>query len=468
MSISVRSDRRNYPAIGIPRTSLIRSQALTYRLVDVLLFLSIAFPELQFRVQGLPLDLLDVGWAVVFFHLIWTGRNDRAMLGGIPRQRLYWLFLLLHFPGGIVSSILSLTPAKALYWMFRYLVAVSTYFTIATLTRDSRHLVRWATILMLGMLFQSSLGVGETLLPRNGLLADVMRFAGFSREALLSATEQVGIGMSEIYSEGSIIAETRVSGSLWNAAGYGDFLVLGYCLAAGILLSYGGSRHRSLVYLTLPLVFLGVMFSGARSSYISFAVCTIYVLIKTRSARLILPLIAVVILFNTFGTEYTRFRIASLTSYEQVSSQVSHRFGLERWSAWWSGYVREQPVLAMLGSGFGATRTGLVDIDSSQAAAGMHNLYARLAAKVGIIAFVVFLVFVSGLWQQLGRLYKGMKHNTERMAMLGARCTIIVFFVSSLSNHYMITIVGGWRYIWILFGVIAGLITIHQHQEVNA
>lgn len=229
---------------------------------------------------------------------------------------------------------------------------------------------------------------------------------------------------------------------------------------------YFAWRARSWTWKTLAMASVGVQTLGvlstySRMSYIGVAVGLTLFTVRRRFGlfAIVLVIIGAIVAFPLLPAGI-RARVVSIVDYAQSSSSMT-RIGQHYIAV---AAVRSHPVLGVGPGNFEASveryAAGVPD-RYPVAAIGAHNLYAEVAAELGLCGLAVMLALLAFTWRDGRRLRRlSLSHGDNDQALFWECVTIglIVFMVSALFVHAQYR-----KEWWLLLALIAAGRTIKHH-----
>jgi O-antigen ligase len=231
-------------------------------------------------------------------------------------------------------------------------------------------------------------------------------------------------------------------------------------------------RTKSMLFISLGLVFLAMIYTSSRGAVVAFLVMLILIAIdiKAKPSNIFIAcamLIAIfIVLPESYQKRFSFLNFFSNNSLEQDSSVSSRntamQIGLEMF--------RDNPVL---GVGFGNYRNNYWDYaislglessatnitNYSENAQFVHSLYIEILSETGLVGFLTFALFVgallSGLYQIRNKLKDSPLHKEWAVLVIALAMSIFTFLVSGFFLHGVF-----FRYIWVLIGLAMAAISI--------
>jgi len=205
-------------------------------------------------------------------------------------------------------------------------------------------------------------------------------------------------------------AKARIGGIAGNPNTLGAFFVNYAPLLLGICI-YNAHKIRSWTYMIFFLLCArGAHVTYSRGTWLAFGVGALLVIVITRSKKLIIPgilLIILVIINPSILPESITGRFKSTFTHEQTYLEQSVEEKVEKSASdriiIWRGALNMIKKNPILGFGFGVFPYFIMDYSEIEEKRDAHNTYLRIAAEMGVPALLVFLslliiVFSTTLW----------------------------------------------------------------------
>ncbi|OPX27452.1 MAG: hypothetical protein B1H05_00700 [Candidatus Cloacimonas sp. 4484_140] len=205
-------------------------------------------------------------------------------------------------------------------------------------------------------------------------------------------------------------AKARIGGIAGNPNTLGAFFVNYAPLLLGICI-YNAHKIRSWTYMIFFLLCArGAHVTYSRGTWLAFGVGALLVIVITRSKKLIIPgilLIILVIINPSILPESITGRFKSTFTHEQTYFEQSVEEKVEKSASdriiIWRGALNMIKKNPILGFGFGVFPYFIMDYSEIEEKRDAHNTYLRIAAEMGVPALLVFLslliiVFSTTLW----------------------------------------------------------------------
>ena len=358
----------------------------------------------------------------------------------------------------LIASALSLIAAKdgelSLFQLINMGKMILLCWVVASSVRDDGNLTIVITGLLLGMGFQSLVGIYQ------GVTGHPLGLS-FLSEASVVAQQQLGGGLVN-----------RVQGTLGSPNTLAMYLSVGVPFVWVILFSRAKPFVKIVASITLCLFAWALIFSLSRTAWANFIVTICFVLVlavRRKRIRLKTAIVSgvaaalVLLVTEIFGSDLI---LSRLTSNDQGST--NSRFTLAKAAL---DIFRDNPVV-----GVGLNNYALVSprYDRADAASWnhftpiVHNVYLLIAAETGIIGLAAFVVFLSILMIQAWRIIAQAPNDTVWVAGVGILGGLIAMGIHSMVDYVFLGSGLVFTQFWLLAGLTASLIQRIKDEKQNS
>lgn len=256
----------------------------------------------------------------------------------------------------------------------------------------------------------------------------------------------------------------RVSAPFEGAEGepntFGGYLMLMFSLVLGIFLYTPGGKRKLQLAGLLGIIFLPLIFTESRSSYLSFvASMGLFILLSEKKRLLIgvslvsLALAPVLLPQNAINRIMYTFNQAEEAGQLKVGAVKLDTSTSERLKSWQIVLTKRFPEHPVLG--VGVTGGGFLDAQ-----------YPRVLLETGMVGLILFLWLVRRIWVLLRQCYDQIEEPLFKGAALGAICGFGGLIVHGIGANSFI-IVRIMEPLMIILGLLFAVLMLEKQSSVT-
>jgi putative inorganic carbon (HCO3(-)) transporter len=386
-------------------------------------------------------DLLALALLLLFIARVASRQVDIHWFPFITIPALAWIvfsslsLIAARDEGLVVLQLINMAKLLILCWI------------IANSVNNEGDVIYLIAGMMLGMLFQSTLGIYQGLSGRPGGFYFLDEINELKRQEL-----NVGF-------------VNRVQGTIGHPNSYAMYLITVIPFAFAFLFSRIKKSSKVLVGITLCLSCLALIFSLARAAWINLLVVfTLVVLLAVRRKRISLrgavwiASMAFLILLGLtlFGPDII---LSRLLSSDQGSA--------------YSRITLAQTALAIIKShpwvGVGLNNYSLFSHQYGANVFGqqflVHNAFLLIGAETGLMGLTAFVAFLVVMLTQAWKAITRAPNNNLWAVSVGAFCALVAFALYGIVDYAVLSTSQVITQFWLLAGISASLIQRVDHDK---
>ncbi len=243
------------------------------------------------------------------------------------------------------------------------------------------------------------------------------------------------------------LKDGTVIGLVAQHVNFGNMCLLPVPFLYFYLLHTKNTKKQRFIFFIILIEVIGILISYSRTTYISFTVFVILIMIKQRNIKQLIPIIVVITIISLYFMPPAFWnRINSIihikTTYQNMYKfkSLSEIVRLLAIPAAWKIFL-QHPILGIGGGKFNYIWYNYSTI-FYKAFMAPHNDYMRLLAEFGIVGFSLFLLIVIA-YIKAYKYAKEKLHNkaTEKMLLNIIHYSLIIVLVTSFmdNNHLLFT-----------------------------
>jgi O-antigen ligase len=382
-----------------------------------------------------PMLEADLFWAfdaTLFILILWWFKDKRILQIGkiyIHNSTIPALLMLFWTGLGVFVAISRLGTVHALFYLFK---AALFYFYIINNVTTKRKLKAIVNMLIIGLAFQSAIGLAQKVLGRSlglGFLGEVQGRFWFEL--------------------------ARVRGTLGFPNQFGAYLIMIIPLVASLFIFSRKTLIRLLYAVVVIISLLSLFYTMSRSSWFGMivAVIVMFIILMTRrrlDGRVIgsLIVVAVVIAFIAYSFwDVINLRFSTGGTGENRMLMIRIAIPI----------ILSHPIL-----GVGLSNYAYYSYSKFEFWKPVHNEYLRLAAEIGIPGLIFFLIFIFFIYREAFRNIK-LKDpylKSVSLGIIGGHTAILcaIFFGPMLQHYRQIFL------FWLLAGLAVALKRIAKNE----
>lgn len=378
-------------AVTTPHTEAIRRRGVTF----LIIFAGILFcvPRLSVKIGPLPLYAVDLLIFIVIYHAIRVPRQPGFRQPFLP---IFFVILFFLVMGEVSAIIYSASVLEPLYILGRLLFALSLFFCVPHLIRDTDDLARLCKAVSVGVVITAILMIGTSLPQTRFLLLSTVFSLPF-----LEPGQNVATGYSTAYfAELGARGHTLVGVSILGAT----FLNIGWCITAvGLGLGDKLSRAwRAVAWAACFLAPLAVLMSYSRGPILGTILVFLMLFFfgyRAMYHRFVMPMAALLGFVAIVGVGSQILFIDRLVERgaAMFDTDFSHRSESERIFSYTEPFehVAEHPQFLLLGQGTAINKTGVASEDDG---AANHAMFSSSYYAYGMTAAFVYHILILAAW----------------------------------------------------------------------
>lgn len=376
------------------------------------------FGTLPFQVAITP-SLIDSALAlvlVVYLGQWMTGR--RRDLHTVPVQWLFFALILVMVFAFVLGSGHATPTAGTMRRFVAMLANIALALVIVDIVRNEHTLRQIATAIIVVGAIAAAIGIVLWLLP------------DLTAESILNRLGRIGYPVGGVihYRENAVVVLNERAIGTWIAPNsFGGFLMMVGALSAPQLLAKRPvTGYRSLAFVLLAVIGVGLFLSDSRGSMLAFVAGTSIIAIL-RYRKLIWPLLALIV-FVLVAPPTQAFVTRLIAGFTGADLETQMRLGEYKDAL---TLIGRYPVL---GVGFSAPP----DIDLY---IGFANTYLTILAHAGMIGLLVYLLTLAGVFGY-GYFNRHRVRDNEDLVdvWLGLAAGIIGVLVAGIFDHFYFNI----------------------------
>jgi putative inorganic carbon (HCO3(-)) transporter len=408
-------------------------------------------PGYAFWAGGVEIMVSDI--CTLTLLLILLGKSAR-------RQVKINSFSLIMVPAitWLIASSLSLLAAKdgelSSFQLINMVKMLLLCWVVANSIGSDVDLTLVITGLMLGMVFQSLVGIYQGVTGRPFLLS-------FIDSTAVVGQQQLSVGLVN-----------RIRGTMGSSTTLAMYLAIGVPFTLALLFSKTKPFVKISAGITLCLIGSALIMSLSRAGWVNFLVtiCLILVLAVRRKrissimAIVIACVMALVLLgVALFGTDLI---LSRLTSNDQGAA--NSRITLAKGAL---AIIQDNPVIGVGLDNYAqvSPRFDPIDVASwNHYTPIVHNIYLLIAAETGLIGLAAFLVFFVILLIQAWRIIDRAPNDTVWVAGVGILGALVALAIHSMVDYTLLGSSLVFTLFWLLAGLTAALIQRVNYEKLNS